>query len=58
MGSEFTTFASAPATHPMTQIGRTAMNVIIKKRVDTDITIIMYVKSDVKETNPFFSSAG
>ncbi len=50
--------ASVPAAHPVTQVSHTAMNVIIKKRVNTVTTIVMYVKSDVKESNPFFSSAG
>jgi hypothetical protein len=56
---EHGTKLTAPATHPVTQVDHTAVNVIVWKRMNTDVTIFcMYVYSDLKETNPFFFSTG
>ncbi len=49
---------SPPATHPVTEVGHAALTVIVEKRKNATIAIVVYVNSDIKETNPFFSSAG
>ncbi len=49
---------SPPATHPVTEVGQAALTVIEEKRNNATIAIVVYVNSDIKETNPFFSSAG
>jgi hypothetical protein len=45
-------FVSALATHPMTLVGHTAMAVTVEKRVNTAVTIIVYVDSSIKEIHP------
>jgi hypothetical protein len=50
--------ASAPATHPVTQAGCTAMTVIANKRINTAITVIMCVNNYKNKTNLIFTSAG
>jgi hypothetical protein len=37
--------APALATHPVTQLGHTAITVIVEKRMNTAVTIIVYVNS-------------
>jgi hypothetical protein len=49
---------SAPAIHPVTQVGYTAVTVITDKRINTAVIFIMYVNNEIKETNHIFSSAG
>jgi hypothetical protein len=39
---------SAPVTHPMTQVGHIVMIVIIKKKMNTAIIVIVYVNNDIK----------
>jgi hypothetical protein len=53
-GSRINHIKSAPTTHSMTQVGHTAMFVVVEKDYIT-ITVSVYVNKDTKQPN--FSSA-
>jgi hypothetical protein len=52
-GTRMDNMASTPATYPVIQVGHTTMTVIVEKKKNTAITIIVYVHNDLKETNTF-----
>jgi hypothetical protein len=50
--------ASAPAAHPRTQVGYTAMMVFVEKRKNDVIIVIVCDMRDMKTNLVVFSSAG